>query len=110
PSAEATAIAGSFRRANILAFGFALVIGAFGVFGGLRAPAPLLLLIAALLSFFGARRWLDKSSDAYKFRDAEATARENWKRAQQQWAERAGSGPFDHKKQEVLRLRAAIDY
>jgi DNA-binding helix-hairpin-helix protein with protein kinase domain len=110
PSSEAISVASSFRRANILAFGLALAIGAVGVFGGLGAPAPLLLLIAALLSFFGARRWLDKSSDVYKFRDAEAAAKETWTRAQQQWAERAGSRAFDEKKQELLRVKAAIDY
>ena len=75
-----------------------------------HAPAPLFLLFAALISFFGARRWLDRSSDVYKFRDAEASARETWKRAQQQWAERTGSGGFDAKKQEVLRLKATVDY
>jgi DNA-binding helix-hairpin-helix protein with protein kinase domain len=110
PSDEAVSVASSFRRANVLAFGLALIIGAIGVFGGLSAPAPLLLLIAALISFFGARRWLDKSSDVYKFRDAEVKARETWKRAQQQWAERTGSATFDAKKQEVLRLKAAVDY
>ncbi|MDA9474738.1 hypothetical protein XI03_09535 [Bradyrhizobium sp. CCBAU 65884] len=109
-SAEAVSIAGSFKRANILAFGFALLIGGFGVFGGLKAPAPLILLVAALLAFFGARRWLDRSSDVYKFRDAEAATKQNWLRAQQQWAERTGSATFDAKKQEVLKLRTAIDY
>lgn len=109
PSAEAVAVASSFKRANILAFVLALGVGAIGVFGGLSAPAPLLLLIGALITFFGARRWLDKSSEVYKFRDAEATARETWKRAQQQWAERAGSGAFDAKKQEVLRLKTRFD-
>jgi hypothetical protein len=110
PSDAALEVTRSFRRANILAFGVALAIGAVGVFGGLSAPAPLLLLIAALISFFGARRWLDKSSDVYKFRDAEAATRETWKRAHQTWTERAGSAAFDTKKQEVLHLRAAIDY
>jgi DNA-binding helix-hairpin-helix protein with protein kinase domain len=109
-TAEALSIAGSFKRANILAFGSALLIGGFGVFGGLSAPAPLLLLFAALLSFFGARRWLDRSGDVYKFREAEATARGVWTRAQQQWAERTGSGAFDAKKQEVLRHKTAVDY
>lgn len=109
-SAEAMLVARSFKRANILAFGFALLVGGFGVFGGLSAPAPLLLLVAALLTFFGARRWLDRSSDIYKFRDAEAAAKQNWLRAQQQWAERTGSAMFDAKKQEVLRLRATVDY
>jgi hypothetical protein len=71
---EAISIARSFKRANIIAFCAAFVIGAFGVFGGLSAPAPLLLLFAALLSFFGARRWLDKSSEVYKFKDAEAAS------------------------------------
>jgi DNA-binding helix-hairpin-helix protein with protein kinase domain len=88
----------------------ALIIGAIGVFGGLKAPAPFFFLVAALISFFGARRWLDKSSDVYKFRDAELKARETWRRAQTQWAERTGSGAFDGKKQEVLRLKAAVDY
>jgi DNA-binding helix-hairpin-helix protein with protein kinase domain len=109
-SAEALSIASSFRRANVFAFGLALVIGGFGVFGGLSAPLPLLLLIAALLSFFGARRWLDRSRDVYKFRAAEAAARETWTRVQQQWAERTGPGAFDSKKEEVLRVKAAIDY
>jgi DNA-binding helix-hairpin-helix protein with protein kinase domain len=109
-STEASAVAGSFRRANILAFSLALIIGGAGVFGGFSAPAPLLMLVAALLSFFGARRWLDKSSDVYKFRDAEATAREAWTRTRQQWAERTGSSAFDTKKQEVLRLKSAVDY
>ena len=103
-------MANSFRRANILAFGLALAVGAIGVFGGMSAPAPLLFLIAALVSFFGARRWLDKSSDVYKFRDAEAKARDAWKRAQQQWTERTGSAAFDSKRQEVLKLKAAVDY
>ena len=94
-SAEALSIAGSFRRANVLAFGLALLIGGVGVFGGLSAPAPLLLLFAALVSFFGARRWFDRSSDVYKFRAAEAAAKEIWVRAQQQWAERTGSAAFD---------------
>ena len=49
PSAEAAAVANSFRRANILAFAMALAIGGIGVFGGLSAPAPLLFLIAALM-------------------------------------------------------------
>jgi DNA-binding helix-hairpin-helix protein with protein kinase domain len=110
PSAEALSVASSFRRSNILAFALALIIGAIGVFGGLKAPAPFFFLIAALISFFGARRWLDKSSDVYKFRDAELKARETWQRAQKQWAERTGSGTFDGKKQEVLRLKAAVDY
>lgn len=110
PSAEAMSIAGSFRRANILAFGFALIVGAVGVFGGWRAPVPLFLLIAALITFFGARRWLDRSSDVYKFRDAEAATSEIWKRAQQQWVERTGSATFDEKKREVLQLRTAIDH
>lgn len=109
-SAEALSIAGSFRRANVLAFGLALLIGGVGVFGGLSAPAPLILLFAALVSFFGARRWFDRSSDVYKFRAAEAAAKEIWARAQQQWAERTGSAAFDSKKEEVLRLKAAIDY
>lgn len=110
PSAEAVSVANSFRRANVLAFAMALVIGGIGVFGGLSAPAPLLLLIAALVTFFGGRRWLDKSSDVFKFRDAEAKARSTWLHAQQEWTERAGSGAFDSKKQEVLRLKALVDY
>ncbi|WP_315769090.1 protein kinase domain-containing protein [Bradyrhizobium sp. SZCCHNR2012] len=110
PSAEAISVANSFRRANVLAFAMALAIGGIGVFGGLSAPAPLLLLAAALITFFGARRWLDKSSDVYKFRNAEAKARDTWLRAQQEWTERAGSAAFDGKKQEVLRLRALLDY
>ncbi|MHC2535268.1 hypothetical protein [Bradyrhizobium diazoefficiens] len=110
PSAEAVSVANSFRRANVLAFAMALVIGGIGVFGGLSAPAPLLFLIAALVTFFGGRRWLDKSSDVYKFRDAEANARNTWLRAQQEWTERAGSGAFDSKKQEVLRLKALVDH
>jgi DNA-binding helix-hairpin-helix protein with protein kinase domain len=110
PSAEAVAVANSFRRANILAFGLALAVGAIGVFGGMSAPAPLLFLIAALVSFFGARRWLDKSSDVYKFRDAETKARDSWKRAHQQWNERTGSAAFDSRRQEVLKLKSAVDY
>jgi DNA-binding helix-hairpin-helix protein with protein kinase domain len=110
PSAEAVSVANSFRRANILAFAMALAIGGIGVFGGLSAPAPLLFLIAALITFFGARRWLDRSGDVYKFRDAEATARNAWLRAQQEWTERAGSATFDSKKQEVLRLKALVDH
>jgi DNA-binding helix-hairpin-helix protein with protein kinase domain len=110
PNAEAVSVASSFRRANILAFGLALMVGAIGVFGGLKAPAPFFFLTAALISFFGARRWLDKSSDVYKFRDAELKARETWQRAQQQWAERTGSRMFDEKKQEVLCLKAAVDH
>lgn len=110
PSGEAVSVANSFRRANILAFVMALAIGGIGVFGGLSAPAPLLFLIAALITFFGARRWLDRSSDVYKFRDAEATARNTWLRAQQEWSERAGSASFDSKKQEVLRLKALVDH
>ncbi len=109
PSADAIAVAQSFNRANILAFIFALALGALGVFGGLKAPAPLLLIVAALLTFFGGRRWLDRSSDVYKFRDAEATTREAWKRAQQQWVERAGSGAFDKKRIEVLKLKTSFD-
>jgi hypothetical protein len=109
-SAEALSIARSFRRANVFAFGLALLIGGVGVFGGLSAPFPLVLLVAALLSFFGARRWLDKSSDVYKFRAAEASARETWARAQQQWAERTGPAAFDSKKEEILRVKAAFDY
>jgi DNA-binding helix-hairpin-helix protein with protein kinase domain len=110
PSAEARELAGSYRRANVLAFGLALLVGAFAVFGGLKAPAPLLLLFGALLSFFGARKWLDKSSDIYKFRDAQARAQGVWLQAQQQWTERTGSRSFDDKKQEVLRLKQSIDY
>lgn len=110
PSAEAVSVANSFRHANVLAFAMALAIGGIGVFGGLSAPAPLLFLVAALITFFGARRWLDKSSDVYKFRDAEAKARDMWLRAQQEWAERAGSAAFDGKKQEVLRLKALVDH
>jgi DNA-binding helix-hairpin-helix protein with protein kinase domain len=110
PSAEAVSVANSFGRANILAFGAALAVGAFGVFGGLSAPAPPLLLVAALVTFFGVRKWLDKSSEVFKFRDAEAASRETWQRAQAQWTDRAGSGAFDTKKQEVIRLKAAIDY
>lgn len=110
PSGEAVSVANSFRRANILAFAMALAIGGIGVFGGLSAPAPLLFLIAALITFFGARRWLDRSSDVYKFRDAEATARNTWLRAQQEWTERAGSDTFDSKKQEVSRLKALVDH
>ncbi|WP_441252056.1 helix-hairpin-helix domain-containing protein [Tardiphaga sp. 71_E8_N1_1] len=109
PSAEAMSVANSFKRANILAFVLALGVGAIGVFGGLSAPAPLLLMIAALVTFFGARRWLDKSSEVYKFRDAEATARETWKRAQQQWVDKTGSTAFDAKKQEVLKLKSNFD-
>ncbi|HEY0329895.1 MAG TPA: hypothetical protein VGC77_12440 [Rhodopseudomonas sp.] len=109
PDSEAISVANSFKRANIIAFGLALFVGAVGVFAGFSAPTPLLLLIAALLTFFGARRWLDKSTDVYKFRQAEAAAKESWKRAEQQWAERAGSASFDHKKQELLGLKVAID-
>jgi len=110
PSAEAISVAGSFRRANLLAFGLALVISTMGFFGGMTAPAPLLLLIAAFITFLGARRWLDKSSDVYKFRDAEAKSRDAWKRAHQHWTERTGSAAFDSKRQEVLRLKATVDY
>jgi DNA-binding helix-hairpin-helix protein with protein kinase domain len=109
PSAEALSVANSFRRANVVAFGMALAVGAIGVFGGMSAPTPLLFLIAALLTFFGARRWFDKSSDVYKFRDAEAKARDTWLHAQQQWSERTGPGAFDGKKQEMLRLKALVD-
>lgn len=110
PSAEAVSVANSFRRANVLAFAMALAVGGIGVFGGLSAPVPLMFLVAALITFFGARRWLDKSSDVYKFRDAEAKARGTWLHAQQEWAERAGSAAFDSKKHEVLRLRALVDH
>ncbi len=110
PSAEAIALAGSYRRANLLAFGVSLIIGAFGVFGGLKAPAPLLLLFGALLSFFGARKWLDRSSDIYKFRDAKARAENTWNQASKAWTERTRSKLFDEKKQEVLRLKQTIDY
>jgi DNA-binding helix-hairpin-helix protein with protein kinase domain len=110
PSAEALALAGSYQRANLLAFGVSLIIGALGVFGGLKAPAPLLLLFGALLSFFGARKWLDRSSEIYKFRDAKAKAEITWNQANKAWTERTGSNLFDEKKQQVLRLRQAIDY
>ena len=45
----------------------------------------------------------------YKFRDAEAKARDAWKRAHQQWTERTGSAAFDSRRQEVLKLKAAVD-
>jgi DNA-binding helix-hairpin-helix protein with protein kinase domain len=110
PSEEALALAGSYRRANVLAFGLALIVGAVGVFGGLNAPAPLLILFGALLSFFGARKWLDKSSDIYKFRDAQARTQSVWLQAHKQWTERTGSRSFDEKKQALLRLKQAIEY
>lgn len=110
PSAEARALAGSYRRANILAFGLSLLIGSAAVFGQLKAPAPLLLLFGALLSFFGARKWFDRSSDIYKFRDAKSKAESVWNQAKKQWIERAGSTSFDQKKQELLSIRQAIDY
>jgi DNA-binding helix-hairpin-helix protein with protein kinase domain len=110
PGVQAQEIAGSFRRANIVAFGVAIAIGSIAIFGGLSAPAPLLLLFAALLSFFGARRWLDKSSDVYKFRDAQTKAETTWHQAEKQWTERCGSKVFDDKKQELARLKQAIDY
>ena len=109
PSAEAIGIAGSFRRANILAFSLSLIIGSVAVFGGMTGPAPLWLLIGALLSFFGARRWLDKSSDIYKFRDAKMKTETNWNLAQKLWIERMGSKSFDEKKQEILHLKQAIE-
>jgi DNA-binding helix-hairpin-helix protein with protein kinase domain len=110
PSAEAVALSGSYRRANILAFGVALLIGAVAVFGELKAPAPFLLLFGALLTFFGARKWFDKSSDIYKFRDAAARAENVWKQANNQWLERAGSKAFDERKTQVLGIRQAVDY
>jgi DNA-binding helix-hairpin-helix protein with protein kinase domain len=110
PGAEAHAIAASFRRANVFAFGLSLIIGSFAVFGGLKAPVPLLLLFGALLSFFGARRWFDKSSEVYKFRDAKMKTESTWNQAQKQWTERTGSRAFDEKKQELLRLKQAIEY
>jgi DNA-binding helix-hairpin-helix protein with protein kinase domain len=109
PSAQALEVAGSFRRANGIAFTVALAIGSIAIFGGLKSPAPLLLLFAALLSFFGARRWLDKSSDIYKFRSAQANAETTWNHAQKQWTERCGSKMFDDKKQELLRVRQSLD-
>jgi DNA-binding helix-hairpin-helix protein with protein kinase domain len=110
PSAEAIALSGSYRRANMLAFAVALLIGAIAVFGQLKAPAPFLLLFGALLSFFGARKWFDKSSDIYKFRDAAARAENVWNQANSQWLERAGSKAFDDKKQQILGIRQAVDY
>jgi DNA-binding helix-hairpin-helix protein with protein kinase domain len=110
PAPDAISIAGSFRRANLSALFLALVISAVALFGGFKAPAPFLILVAAVITFFGARRWLDKSSDVYKFRDAEVKTRETWLRAHQQWVERTGSKAFDDKKQEILRSKAAIDH
>jgi DNA-binding helix-hairpin-helix protein with protein kinase domain len=110
PSAEAREIAGSFRRANIIAFAAALGIGAVAVFGGLNAPAPILLLLGALLSFYGARRWLDKSNEVYKLRDAKAKAESAWNQALKRWNDQCGSGSFDDKRQELMRLKQAIDY
>jgi DNA-binding helix-hairpin-helix protein with protein kinase domain len=110
PSAEALALAGSYKRANLIAFGVSLIIGAFAVFGGLKPPAPLLLLFGALLSFFGARKWLDRSSDIYKFRDAKAKAENTWNQANKVWTDRTKSNSFDEQKQEILRLKQAIEY
>jgi DNA-binding helix-hairpin-helix protein with protein kinase domain len=109
PSAQALQVAGSFRRANVIAFSVALALGAIAIFGGLQSPAPLLLLFAALLSFFGARRWFDNSSDIYKFRSAQTAAESTWDQARKQWTERCGSKPFDDKMQEVLRVRQTLD-
>jgi DNA-binding helix-hairpin-helix protein with protein kinase domain len=109
PSTQALEVAGSFRRANVIAFTVAVALGSIAIFGGLESPAPLLLLFAALLSFFGARRWLDKSSDIYKFRSAQANAETTWNQAQKQWTERCGSKVFDDKKQELLRVRQSLD-
>jgi DNA-binding helix-hairpin-helix protein with protein kinase domain len=109
PNAQALEVARSFRRANIVAFAVAIAIGSIGIFGGLASPAPLLLLFAALLSFFGARRWLDKSSDIYKFRTAKTNAENAWNQAKKQWVDRCGSKAFDDKKQDLLRIRQALD-
>jgi len=109
PSVQASEVAGSFRTANIIAFSVALTIGSIAIFGGLKSPAPLLLLFAALLSFFGARRWLDKSSDIYKFRSTQAAAETTWNQAKKQWTERCGSKAFDDKKQELLRVKQVLD-
>ena len=110
PSEEARAVGGSFRRANVFAFSVSLAMGAIGIFGGLSAPTPFLLLCAALITFFGARRWLDKSSDIYKFRDTKARAEQNWNNAKRLWLERTGTEAFEEKKQQVLGLKAAINY
>ncbi len=109
-SAEALEVGGSYKRANVLALSLSLFIGSFAVFGGFGAPAPLLLLFGALLSFFGARKWLDKSSDIYKFRTEKAAAESNWNQAQKQWNERTGSQDFEKKKHQILSLRAQFDY
>ena len=79
------------------------------VFGGLSGPAPFLLLFAALLSFYGARRWLDKSSDIYKLRDSKAQAEATWNQALTRWNDQCGSVLFDEKKRELVRLRQEID-
>jgi DNA-binding helix-hairpin-helix protein with protein kinase domain len=109
PSAQALEVAESFRRANIIAFSVALTLGAAAIFGGFQGPVALVLLFGALLSFFGARRWLDKSSDVYKFRGAQAAAESTWDQARKQWTERCGSKAFDDKMQEVLRVRQSLD-
>jgi Protein of unknown function (DUF4236) len=107
PSAQALEVAGSFRRANIIAFSVALTLGAAAIFGAFQGPVALVLW--ALLSFFGARRWLDKSSDVYKFRGAQAAAEGTWDQARKQWTERCGSKAFDDKMQEVFRVRQSLD-
>jgi DNA-binding helix-hairpin-helix protein with protein kinase domain len=110
PSEEARAVGGSFRRANVIAFVVSLAMGAIGIFGGLSAPTPLLLLFAALVTFFGARRWLDKSSDIYKFRDSKVHAEQNWNNAKRLWLERTSAKDFDEKKQQILGLKVAFDH
>jgi DNA-binding helix-hairpin-helix protein with protein kinase domain len=99
----------SFRRANLIAFGLSLAMGLIGILGGLSAPMPLLFLFGALLAFFGARRWLDKSSEVNKFRDVRAKAEQNWNQAKTLWTERAGSKNFDEKKRSALSIKASID-
>ncbi len=104
-SAQARSVgqANSFRNISATAVGGLLI--AASIFGGTRAPYPVMLFALGVIAFFGILKALDKSTEVQGYKANLEAATKRWKQAEAEWLEKAGSLAFDVKKGWLLGLR-----
>ncbi len=112
-AATASSAARSIGTANhnrkVAASVVAGIMIAAAILSGLPGGVRFFLFVGGIAAFFGILKLLDKTDAIRELQSNYDAAARNWTEAQKRWAEAAGPGSFDAKKNDLRTLKRSLD-